>query len=95
LRRPDWYQETFEIIESSEPAIVEQPEEHPIMFDDDAQRVRPDDRIPALRLCADSIVIVDVKAIQYQFVKQPVPWIRQATVRDNTADGNRRTDVST
>lgn len=95
LRGPDWYQETFEIIESSQPAVVEQPEEHPIMLDEDAQRVRWDNRMPALRLCTDSIVIVDVKAIQYQFVKQPVPWIRHATVRDNNADGNRRTDVST
>ncbi|QBR04186.1 hypothetical protein [Paraburkholderia pallida] len=65
------------------------------MLDEDAQRGRWDDRMPALRLCTDSIVIVDVKAIQYQFVKQPVPWIRHATVRDNNADGSRRTDVST
>jgi RES domain-containing protein len=93
LRGPDWYDETFEIVEEGDPVDIAQPEEDPVLPDDEAKPIRPDDRVPALRVCTDSIVVVDVKAIQYEFVKQRVPWIRRVTVHDNLADGDTSTDT--
>lgn len=48
---------------------------------------RPSDRIPTLRLVADSISIVTVKALQYSIGEQRVSWVGQRARRQRSSRG--------
>ncbi|WP_160292558.1 RES family NAD+ phosphorylase [Burkholderia gladioli] len=50
-----------------------------------APRVRVEDRISALRLATETISIVDVKAVEYTFVRRGVGWIGQREGRRRKA----------
>jgi hypothetical protein len=73
LHWPDWDRDTFQIFERRD-AVESGHDEQPDVLDNDRSRIRPDDRVPALQLCTDSITLVAVKAIEYRFVAEAVKW---------------------